>query len=142
MRFKKRYKTRNKINLILSLFIFMFIISLSIGYSSLNQELNITSDASFRVEEDVRITDIKLVGNTFNGLENYNSSYSKDSIKTGITLNENTSTITYLVTITNLGNVPVNLVSLENKIYNNENITYEINQTMPYLLHLLSLLYH
>ena len=82
MRIKKRYKTRNKITWILSLFIFMFIISLSIGYSSLNQELNITSDASFRVEEDVRITDIKLVGNTFNGLENYNSEYSKDSIKT------------------------------------------------------------
>ena len=133
MKIRRRYKNNSKVNILLPL-IFLFIVFLSVGYSSLNQELNITSEAVFRVEESIRITDIKLVGNTFNGLENYNSSYSKDRIKTGITLNEANSSITYQVTITNTGNVPMNLSSLENINYNNDGITYELNEKLPFMI--------
>ena len=133
MKFRKRYKNNSKVNILLPL-VFLFIVFLSVGYSSLNQELNITSEAVFRVEENIRITDIKLVGSAFNGLENYNSSYSKDRIKTGITLNEANSSITYQVTITNTGNVPMLLTSLDNINYNNDGITYELNEKLPYMI--------
>ena len=133
MKIRRRYKNDSKVNILLPL-IFLFVLFLSVGYSSLNQELNITSEASFRLEEDIRITDIKLVGNTFNGIENYNSSYSKDRIKTGITLNESNSSITYQVTITNTGNVPMLLNLLENVSYNNDGITYELNKKLPYFI--------
>ncbi len=133
MKIRRRYKNNSKINILLPL-VFLFVVFLSVGYSSLNQELNITSEAVFRVEEDIRITDIKLVGNTFNGIENYNSSYSKDRIKTGITLNEANSSITYQVTITNTGNVPMNLTSLDNINYNNDGITYELNEKLPFMV--------
>ena len=133
MKFRKRYKNNSKVNILLPL-IFLFVVFLSVGYSSLNQELNITSEASFRVEESIRITDIKLVGNAFNGLENYNSSYSKDRIKTGITLSEESSSITYQVTITNTGNVPMLLNLLDNISYNNDGITYELNEKLPYFI--------
>ena len=133
MKFRKRYKNNSKVNILLPL-VFLFIVFLSVGYSSLNQELNITSEAVFRVEESIRITDIKLVGSAFNGIENYNSSYSKDRIKTGITLNEANSSITYQVTITNTGNVPMNLSSLENINYNNDGITYELNEKLPFMI--------
>ena len=132
MKLRKRYKS-SKANILLPL-IFLFVVFLSVGYSSLNQELNITSEAVFRVEESIRITDVKLVGSTFNGIENYNSSYSKDRIKTGITLNETNSTITYQVTITNTGNVPMNLSSLNNINYNNDGITYELNEKLPFMI--------
>ena len=133
MKIRRRYKNNSKVNILLPL-VFLFIVFLSVGYSSLNQELNITSEAVFRVEESIRITDIKLVGSAFNGIENYNSSYSKDRIKTGITLNEANSSITYQVTITNTGNVPMNLSSLENINYNNDGITYELNEKLPYMI--------
>ena len=133
MKFRKRYKNNSKVNILLPL-VFLFIVFLSVGYSSLNQKLNITSEAVFRVEESIRITDIKLVGSAFNGLENYNSSYSKDRIKTGITLNEANSSITYQVTITNTGNVPMNLSFLDNINYNNDGITYELNEKLPYMI--------
>ena len=133
MKFRKRYKNNSKVNILLPL-IFLFVVFLSVGYSSLNQELNITSEASFRVEESIRITDIKLVGSTFNGLENYNSSYSKDRIKTGIILNDTNSSITYQVTITNTGNVPMNLSFLDNINYSNDGITYELNEKLPYMI--------
>ena len=133
MKFRKRYKNNSKVNILLPL-VFLFIVFLSVGYSSLNQELNITSEAVFRVEESIRITDIKLVGSAFNGIENYNSSYSKDRIKMGITLNEVNSSITYQVTITNTGNVPMNLSSLDNINYSNDGITYELNEKLPYMI--------
>ena len=133
MKIRRRYKNNSKVNILLPL-VFLFIVFLSVGYSSLNQELNITSEAVFRVEEDIRITDIKLVGSAFNGIENYNSSYSKDRIKTGITLNEANSSITYQVTITNTGNVPMNLSFLDNINYSNGGITYELNEKLPYMI--------
>ena len=133
MKIRRRYKNNSKINILLPL-IFLFVVFLSVGYSSLNQELNITSEAVFRVEESIRIKDIKLVGSAFNGIENYNSSYSKDRIKTGITLNEANSDITYQVTITNTGNVPMNLSFLDNINYSNGGITYELNEKLPYMI--------
>ena len=132
MKLRKRYKS-SKANILLPL-IFLFVVFLSVGYSSLNQELNITSEAVFRVEESIRITDIKLVGSAFDGIENYNSSYSKDRIKTGITLNESNSAITYQVTITNTGNVPMNLSFLDNINYSNGGITYELNEKLPFMI--------
>ena len=133
MKIRRRYKNNSKINILLPL-IFLFVVFLSVGYSSLNQELNITSEASFRLEEDIRITDVKLVGSAFNGIENYNSSYSKDRIKTGITLSKESSSITYQVTITNAGNVPMLLNLLDNISYNNDGITYELNKKLPYFI--------
>ena len=133
MKIRRRYKNNSKVNILLPL-VFLFIVFLSVGYSSLNQELNITSEAVFRVEESIRITDIKLVGSAFDGIENYNSSYSKDRIKTGITLNESNSAITYQVTITNTGNVPMNLSFLDNINYSNGGITYELNEKLPFMI--------
>ena len=107
-----------------------FIFMLSVGYAALNEDLTISGEAHFRVEADIRITDVSLYTTTYSALEDYNSSFGKDSMKVGVTLPSNTSTVTYKVTVTNYGNVAMQLKSITKEIENNNyNITF--NKTLP-----------
>ena len=131
---------KNKFNEMMFMLVTIFVLSFSVGYAALNREIKISGEAKFRPQEDIRITDVSLSEvlnslenyesdyskNTIKPLENYESDYSKNTIKLGVDLKELTSTITYKVEITNLGNVAMWIDSIEQPINNNINMEYVI----------------
>ena len=58
--------------------------------------MTITGTGTIRVDEDIRITNVKLLGKIGESYEEYNSRYSKDKISMFVVLPSNT-TITYEV---------------------------------------------
>ena len=129
MRNKKLYK-KDRRGIIVSLLIFSFVLMLSVGYSALNEELTISGEAHFRAQSDIRITDVSLYTTTYSALEDYNPSFGKDSMKAGVTLPNNNSTITYKVTVTNYSNIPMQIKSITKEIVNN-NYVVTFNKTLP-----------
>ena len=88
---------------LVGVFIFIAIIGLSIGYSAYNKELMISGDATIRVDEDIRVTNIELK-ELSNAIENYRPTYSKDTTTISTVLSSSNSFITYEVTIENKSN--------------------------------------
>ena len=129
MRNKKLYK-KDRRGIIVSLLIFSFVLMLSVGYSALNEELTISGEAHFRAQSDIRITDVSLYTTTYSALEDYNPSFGKDSMKAGVTLPSNNSSVTYKVTVTNYSNIPMQLKTIEKEIENN-NYVVTFNKTLP-----------
>ena len=107
MKSLKELKKGNKfkINKYLFVLICFLILSVTVGYSALQQTLEISGKAAYRVSNIMRITDLALDSATNGGIEEYNSNYFKDSIKVGISLPSKDSTITYKVEISILGGV-------------------------------------
>ena len=121
----KRIK-KNKFNEMMFMLVTIFVLSFSVGYAALNREIKISGEASFRPQEDIRITNVELSEIVNNALENYESDYSKNTIKLGVDLKELASKITYKVEITNLGNMSMWIDSVEQPINNNINMEYVI----------------
>lgn len=103
MRSKKANKAIKKNNIILySIIILTTIIMLTIGYSAFSVEFRITNTvASIRAKKVVRINGVSSSSGYVSDLD-----YSHKSIINNVNLAPGQS-ITYSVTITNLGNVPV-----------------------------------
>lgn len=136
--FVKKYRLKNvSISItFIKLLIGIFIIIASIGYALINEELSITGEATFRVDADIRITDLKFISGSNGAMEEYNSQYSKTSIITGILLPNLDSTITYEVTVTNFGNIAMGLDNIIKENFTNENVEYtlsniSLNQIIP-----------
>jgi len=98
----------------------------SYGYAALNTKLSISGEAYIRVEEDIRVTNLKLSSISNGGYETYNSKFSKDTISMFVTLPSNSSA-TYEVEITNSSSKDY---FLKNVISNNSN--YEIIDSKIY----------
>lgn len=113
-------------NLLLIILTSFLIIFLSVGYSVFSSSLNISGEAVYRVEKDVRITNLSLNQTSYEGLSSY-SKFGHDNINVGNTLKNINSTVTYNVEITNKGNVPVILKSITPNYGANENIEYVVN---------------
>ena len=127
---KRKYYKKDRRGQIICMLITAFVFMLSVGYGALNEDLTISGEAHFRVEADIRITDVSLYTTTYSALEDYNSSFGKDSMKVGVTLPSNSSSVTYKVTVTNYGNTSMQLKSITKEIVNNNyNITF--NKTIP-----------
>ena len=129
MKDKKVYKTDKK-GIIISLLIFSFVLMLSVGYAALNEELTISGEAHFRVESDIRITDVRLSNTINSASEDYASLYGKESMKVGATLPNNNSSVTYKVKITNYSNIPMKITKIEKETVDN-NYTISFNKTLP-----------
>ena len=114
---------KEKMDLMLFLLFCFLTLTFTIGYSALNTELKISGEAVYRVQADIRITDVSFSEGTYAN-ENYNSKYSKDQVNLGVTLTSLDSSIKYKVTVTNIGNVN-KIISEPEFVSNNENITYE-----------------
>ena len=122
IRYKKDVK--NRTGLMLFLLFTCFTLCLSVGYAALNSDLKISGEASFRVESDIRITDVSLYETTNLGLENYKSKYSKDTITIGAKLTQVNSTTSYKVKVQNSGTVAMWIDSIEEEAKNNSNTEY------------------
>ena len=122
IRYKKDVKNRTE--LMLFLLFTCFTLCLSVGYAALNSDLKISGEASFRVESDIRITDVSLYETTNLAVENYTSKYSKDTITIGTKLTQVNSTISYKVKVQNSGTVSMWIDSIEEEAKNNSNTEY------------------
>ena len=129
LKFMNRYKEKSnkKIRFILlaimcfSLFYFQTMV-----YSALNSTMGIAGDAYVRVDADIRVSGINLVGVENNGLELYSPSYSKNTIKTGIRLDSLDGVVNYKFVISNLGEVDMEINKIISNVDNNEFISYEL----------------
>jgi len=111
------------------MYIFVFLVSfISIGYSALNTNLLISGEANIRVPADIRITNIKQLGNINDGYETYNAEYYKDGIKLYTTLPNLNSEVTYEVEVTNSSDLSYLLTEINEITSTNENIIYTVNE--------------
>lgn len=110
----------------LSLFLIISLLFTTIAYSGLSTMLAITSEAVFRPYADIRITNIALKEVTNGSIENYSPLYSKDTTTTGFTLPDQTSSITYSVTVENNGDIDQTIYDIGIDTSNNSNVSYEI----------------
>lgn len=126
MKKKIKYKkdAKNRTGLMLFLLFTCFTLCLSVGYAALNSDLKISGEASFRVESDIRITNIELYETTNLAVENYTSKYSKDTITIGTKLTQVNSTISYKVKVQNSGTIAMWIDSIEEVAKNNSNTEY------------------
>lgn len=115
---------KDRTDLILFLLFCVFTLSFSVGYAAINEELNISGEASFRVEEEIRITNVELYETVNMGIENYQSKYGKNSIILGVALPNINSTVTYKVELINSGTVPMWIDSITQELNNNSNMEY------------------
>lgn len=105
-----------KKNLILIFCCFLLITIATVGYAALNQSLNITGDLALRAVKDIRISDLKLLSTENGGYELYNSKYTVDTISLTSNLLDEGASTTYQATITNYGNVDMEISSISKSV--------------------------
>ena len=117
---KKYFKERYKIILLI-----ITLCTVTVVSAAYDEEMTITGTGTIRVDEDIRVTNVKLIKQTGGSYEQYNSRYSKDKTSMFVVLPSNT-TITYEVEITNkdINNYYLKKIELENEL--EEGISYEI----------------
>ena len=108
------------------LLIFITILGLSIGYSTLNTELSVSGDAKVQVDNDLRITSVKLRNQLNGAYEEYNYDYSIDTTSFYLNLPNINSSITYEITIENDSPYKFKLSNIERE-GNSNNIVYTIS---------------
>lgn len=107
--------------------VFFLVCSISIVCASYSQGMIINGDAILRVDDDIRVTDLKMINASNEAYETYNSKYSKNSTSMYISLPRLDSTITYEVTVTNKSNYLYIISEITDSLIN-ENITYEVSE--------------
>ena len=126
---KKIFK--GKIKLLIGLtFLALFIFN-TIAYSGLATKLAITSEAMFRPNVDIRITNIKLHSAENGAVESYSPKYNVDSTTTGFVLPNTSSKITYEVTVTNYGNVRQTIYKFIKNSISTDGVNIEISNFKP-----------
>ncbi len=101
-----------KYNKFILILIAVVVIGMSIGYSALNSNLSITGDVNYRPQEDVRVTKFVAKDMPSDVVIEY-SDYSKHQVKLGYTNTEEQETsITYTVEVTNYSNVSMGIIDI------------------------------
>ena len=117
------------------LIVMMLLITITtFAYSALATSLAITSNVSFRVLADIRVTKIKLQEAKNSATVSYESKYNIDSITSGFILPNTDSSITYKVTVENNGDIDETIYALTNTSNNKglkaELIDYEVKDVI------------
>src|SRR5574344_1645888 len=97
---------------------------MSLGYSILSSQLSINTNATVRVQKDIRITAISNPTATNGGFEVYNGKYTENSTTFFVDLDELNSTISYNVTITNSGSTNMKVSKINIDVFNNDSMKY------------------
>ena len=108
------------------LLVLLGILSISVGYSALNTDLSISGEAIVRADADIRVTDIKLNNISNDGKEIYSPEFTKDMTTMSVSLNNQNSTVTYNVTITNKTGKKIKVKDIIEENSSNSNVSYEI----------------
>lgn len=117
---------KNYKNLFIIIGIFLIVLFNSTIYGALNTDMFIDGDAYVRVDENIRITGIKVLEQLGGAYEIYNSDYSKDTTSLQVALPSVDSMITYEVTVINKDTANYELYNIIEESYTNNEIMYEI----------------
>ncbi len=120
---KKKVMNLNILNVFI---IFFSIILMSIGYSALNAELNISGEAVVIAPLGIKITNVTLKEVTNGGYVTYSTFFTTDSSNFYVTLPNANSTVTYTVEVTNYDNTYYHLDQVIESFLSNSEIGYEI----------------
>lgn len=105
----------------------IFTCTITVAFSAFTTELKIAGEATFRVITDIRIVGVELMEATNGALIEYDAKYNTTELMTGFSLPYLNSTITYNITINNIGNAKMKLKEIIENSMSNENIVYEID---------------
>ena len=129
LKFMNRYKNKfdKKIKFLwLGLLCFSLFYFQTMVFSALNVSMEMSGDAYVRVDADIRVSSINLVGVENDAIELYSPSYSKNTIKTGIRLNSLDGVVNYKFIVSNIGTVDMEIGEITSTVDNNEYISYEL----------------
>lgn len=95
---------------IIGIFVLVATLFLTVGYSAFNDSLTISQVvAKVRAQADIRVTGVTT---TSSGATVTNTDYTINTISSNATLSQN-GTITYTITVKNMGNVPMTIYSID-----------------------------
>lgn len=128
MRRNRRSKKSN--SKFLGSFVFIitsfFILLVTLGYSAYSSSLAINGEGLIRAISDIRITNVQVAETGNLGRVNSNSSYAVKDFSSDIQLRAIYSYVTFDITVTNLSSSNVLVTNIENKVFTNNLITYEL----------------
>ena len=120
---KRNFFKRNQ-SKIFSIIIIVLILSLTIGFSAFQKELLVKDLwAVVRIKKDIRVTGIS-VNSSSNGGTSHWEEYDVSKIMSSVSMPNNTSTITFSVPITNIGNAEMGIFNITGLP---SNLTYSIS---------------
>ncbi len=99
------------------------VLAVTIGYSSLNKNLQLTGEVSYRQKANMRITNL-LLKNSDVSSELFSSNFTKEDLIIGFNLPTEESVVSYEVEITNFSDVEMGISDI---LELPENLDYEIN---------------
>ena len=102
----------------------MSLLSISIGYASLSTTLTVNGSAAFAPVDMVRVTNIEL--DSYSNATPGTQTHTPHTITTVLDLDTLNGTITYNVSIANLGEVDKVLDSITDEIFSNHDMKYEL----------------
>ncbi len=118
-------KKKKKLKFLLIVVIFISILFMSVGYSALNTELTISSEAIV-TSQGIKITNVALKEATNGGYETYSPTLTRDSSNFFVTLPNSDSTATFLIEVTNEDDIYYHLDFINETVLSNSNIGYDI----------------
>ena len=106
-----KIKKSNPLNIIPPMIVFV-ILTLTIGFSAYQSRLQIDDlGAVVRIQKDIRITGVMASSTISDGISNWED-YNVNNISSSIDLPNSDSTVTYKVTIKNIGNIEAGLLKI------------------------------
>ena len=106
-----KIKITNPLNLIPPIIAFI-ILSLTIGFSAYQARMQLDDlGAVVRIQKDIRITGVMASSTTSDGISNWED-YNVNNISSSIDLPNSDSTVTYRVTIKNIGNIEAGILNI------------------------------
>lgn len=127
---KRNRRSKKSNSKFLGSFVFIitsfFILLVTLGYSAYSSSLAINGEGLIRAISDIRITNARVAETGNLGRVNSNSSYAVKDFSSDIQLRAVYSYVTFDITVTNLSSSNVLVTNIENKVFSNNLITYEL----------------
>ncbi len=110
---KKRISKTISIHFVLGITIILCMVFLSIGFSAFTSNLSVNEiSAEINIQRDIRITNMSVSSLSGSATSRYEE-FETSSLKSNITLPSQSSSVTYEVSITNIGNVKMGILSID-----------------------------
>ena len=106
-----KYLEKIKLHNIIPPLIALVILTLTIGFSAYQANLVVDAEALVRIQKDIRTTGVIASNTTSDGISNWED-YNVNNISSSIDLPNSDSTVTYKVTIKNIGNIEAGLLKI------------------------------
>ncbi|MBQ8132655.1 MAG: hypothetical protein IJ193_09200 [Bacilli bacterium] len=106
--------------------ILVLLMFITVTFASFNTDLFINGKAYLRVDEAIRIIDIKLLETANEGYETFEPEYDKNAVTMDANLPKQNSSVTYQVSIKNSYPYDYDITDILEDTYTNSDVKYEI----------------